>query len=472
MNTQGPNVRASRTRSLHRRWLRAGAAAGIGALVLTALVAAPAQASHTVSLTGSDFEIDVDANLTTEHDDLQTTDPAYNADTLDWANVADTKKADVPSGTGDDSFGQGSKEDTPEPTVVSGSIPPNKSDLKNFGVYLEATPGDDFLHLFWHRVQDPSGTTNMDFEFNQSEEMSSNGVTPVRLAGDLLIQYDLANGGSHPELFLSEWVTTGNKSLCEAANSTPCWGDRVNLSTSGLATGSINTSPISAANSEGLGNISARTFGEATVNFTALTDEACSPFGSAYLKSRSSDSFTAAMKDFIAPQTLNLDNCGALVIEKTRKHAADGPGDHPHEGVTFTVSSDLLENDVELITNGDGEACLDSLESGEYTATETLPAGYVAVDSEQTWTVVEGTDCDTAPMLTFSNVPLTDITVSVNSQVDGGTFSSIDCDATVEDPDSLPDSDFNADGDANGDDTLTLSNLQPGTVVCTIVIDP
>jgi hypothetical protein len=40
-----------------------------------------------------------------------------------------------------------------------------------------------------------------DFEFNQSEEISSNGVTPVRLAGDLLIQYDLANGGTNPKLF-------------------------------------------------------------------------------------------------------------------------------------------------------------------------------------------------------------------------------------------------------------------------------
>jgi hypothetical protein len=88
-------------------------------------------------------------------------------------------------------------------------------------------------------------------------------------------------------------------------------------------------SAIAAADSDGLGNISARTFGEATVNFSALTDEACSPFGSAYLKSRSSDSFTAAMKDFIAPQTLNLDNCGALVIYKERKHAADGPRREP-----------------------------------------------------------------------------------------------------------------------------------------------
>ena len=49
----------------------------------------------------------------------------------------------------------------------------------------------------------------MDFEFNKSSVLSANGVTPVRTAGDILIQYDLANGGTNPELFLSRWVTTG-----------------------------------------------------------------------------------------------------------------------------------------------------------------------------------------------------------------------------------------------------------------------
>ena len=59
----------------------------------------------------------------------------------------------------------------------------------------------------------------MDFEFNKSSTISSNGVTPVRTAGDVLIQYDLANGGVNPELFLSRWVTSGPNSGCEAQQS-------------------------------------------------------------------------------------------------------------------------------------------------------------------------------------------------------------------------------------------------------------
>ena len=207
--------------AFRRRFLRMAAAAGFAVLAGAALVAAPAQADHVaghpaglVNLDGSMFEIDEDANLVVD-----------NAGWDDWDSVAETSKPDLDSGAGDDSFGQGSKEDTEVPTVVDGSIPPNKSDLKTFGVYLEETAGDDFLHMFWHRVQDPEGTTNMDFEFNKNkaDPLLGNGITPIRSAGDLLIQYDLANGGTHPELFLSVWVTTGNKSLCEAANSTPCW---------------------------------------------------------------------------------------------------------------------------------------------------------------------------------------------------------------------------------------------------------
>src|SRR5215207_6625347 len=233
-------------------------------------------ASHPeVSLAGSNFEIDTDANLKVD-------DPAPS---IDWASVKETRKADKASGSGDDSFGQGTKEDTAVPTVVSGSIPQQKSDLLNFGVYLETNPatGARFLNLFWHRVQEPTGTTNMDFEFNQSSTISSNGVTPVRTAGDLLIQYDLSQGGTNPVLFLSRWVTSGPASQCEASNSLPCWGTKQNLSAAGDAAGSINTSAIPAGESDGLGPVSARTFGEAQLDFDALGGGAgsCASFGSA-----------------------------------------------------------------------------------------------------------------------------------------------------------------------------------------------
>jgi hypothetical protein len=279
-----------------------------------------AYASHDeVSLTGSNFEIDTDANLLV--DDA--------APSIDWASVAEARKQDTASGAGDESFGQGTKEDTALPKVVSGGIPPNKSDLKYFGVYQEGSTSDGFLNLFWARVQDPSGTTNMDFEINQKRcdlgedptNCAPNGLTPLRTAGDLLITYDLAGGGSNPTLSMREW-------------SGSAWGTAEDLTSSGDATGSINTAAISVANSDGMGGFSPRTFGEAQLDLsTIFTDpNQCEAFGSVYLKSRSSDSFTAAAKDFVPPQAVDISNCVPSTLTSAQRWV-------PNDSVTVSAPS-------------------------------------------------------------------------------------------------------------------------------------
>jgi hypothetical protein len=277
----------------------------------------PASASHDeVSLGGSNFEIDTDANLKVD-------DPAPSTD---WAGVSETRKADTTSGPADESFGQGTKEDTAVPTVVDGSIPPNKSDLKFFGLYQEGGTTSGFLNLYWSRVQEPQGTTNMDFEFNQKRAAAGqgNGVTPLRTVGDLLVIYDLAQGGTRPVLSIREW--TGS-----------AWGPADDLTASGKATGSINTSPIPAADADGLGAHSARTFGEAQIALSEIfNSNVCESFGSAYLKSRSSDSFTAALKDFVPPQNIHLSNCGSVSIKKTD----DANPANPLAGAEFTLYKD------------------------------------------------------------------------------------------------------------------------------------
>jgi hypothetical protein len=268
------------------------------------------------SLPGSAFEIDTNANLVVN-----------SANCIDWlagTAVSGPLRAgvitseDLPSGQDDNSFVQGSKEDTTNPVIEFGGIPPNKSDLSWFGVYTE----DDFLELFWSRVQDPSGTTNMDFELNQKfcdpsatpTNCSDNGVTPVRTGDgtgtgfdDLLITYDLSRGGTVATISIRKW--TGTK-----------WGPADTLDPT-EARGTINTSTISqsplvtAQNPNG--SLSPRTFGEAAVSFDALFGpNSCGSFGSAYLKSRSSDSFTAALKDFVPPEQVNISNCPAGITSQ------------------------------------------------------------------------------------------------------------------------------------------------------------
>jgi uncharacterized surface anchored protein len=159
---------------------------------------------------------------------------------------------------------------------------------------------------------------------------------------------------------------------------------------------------------------------------------------------------------------------GAILIVKTRKHAADGAGDHPHAGVTFTVTGgELPAGGVAVVTDANGEACVDGLVlssfAGAYTVTETVPAGYVADgDTAKPVSVTTESTCgdDSEAVVTFRNTPLTDLTVSVNSQVDGGTASTIDCDGVT------------ASTGPNGDGSLSRLNLPPGTYNCVVVIDP
>jgi len=248
-------------------------------------------------------------------------DPAAGKDweTAGLVNCTSTPKVgcalDLPTGQTDDSFGNGTKEDTPVPSVVDGSIPNNKSDLLRFYVGTERFVTTDFLYLAWERVQEPNGTTNMDFELNQSSTLSSNGKTPVRTAGDVLIKYDLSQGGVNPVLGFHKWVTSG---ACEAQGAkAPCWGpvQPITVDVAAAINTVIVTDPISPSAPR---QLSLRTFGEARINLQAagiFVEGQCVNFGQAYLKSRSSDSFTAAVKDFIAPIGIRVSNCAPKTLD-------------------------------------------------------------------------------------------------------------------------------------------------------------
>jgi hypothetical protein len=287
-----------------RRWrLTAGLTA-----IIALVVAIPVYALGASTFDAEDGNLVVDGNET------------------DWANQSNLKFGeDKTTGQTDDSFGNGTKEDDDLPSVIDGSIPNNKSDLTRFYVASENAGDHDFLYLAWERVQDPTGTTNMDFEFNQSSVLSGNGVTPVRTAGDVLIKYDLSQGGTKPTFGLHRWLTQGNAAQdCQASAKLPCWSKVKPLGAE--AVGSVNaaavTDPIKGV------SLSPRTFGEAAIDLTAagiLDPTKCQSFGKAYLKSRSSDSFTAAVKDFIAPIDVDINNCKPDTIELLKVDENDAP---------------------------------------------------------------------------------------------------------------------------------------------------
>ena len=101
----------------------------------------------------------------------------------------------------------------------------------------------------------------MDFEFNKSTTLSSNGLTPVRTVGERPDEVRPVARWDHPGLGLHRWVTSGSPAtVCEASNSLPCWGTQA---LTGNFEGSINSAPVvDPVAPDNPRTLSARTFGK------------------------------------------------------------------------------------------------------------------------------------------------------------------------------------------------------------------
>ena len=341
--------------------------------VLTLALVSPGLAN----LPGSSFESN-DGNLVV-------TTPGNT----DWTNAPNRVRGDdLASGTSDNSFGQGTKEDDAAVTVVTGSIPPNKSNLTRFYVGSEFASNSNFLYLAWER-SNVLGSANMDFEINQKTQPDLTTTGPktlARTAGDILITFDFGGSGT-PTLGLLKWVTTGATSQCFSTNALPCWGNRVNLSAAGFADGAVNT--VTVTDPIANVNLPANTFGEAAVNLTAagvFPPGTCEAFGSAFLKSRSSASFPAEVKDFVAPRPVNISNCGTITVHKVTENG-DANFDYTTTGglspATFSLS------------NGGTRTYTDVL-AGSYSVTESAPPASWTLKSLECAATGQGTSVTTS----------------------------------------------------------------------------
>jgi hypothetical protein len=345
--------------------------------------------------------------------------------TTDWQNVSGLNAGfDLPSGTGDNAFGQGTKEDNANVTVVTGSIPPNKSDLTRFYEASETVSGNTFLYLAWERTN-VLGSANMDFEINQKTQpdLTTTGSKALnRTPGDLLITYDFTNGGGKPLLGLNFWLTGAHTpdnsgigfatNACLSSNSFPCWGDHIDLNSKvGVSIGAVNNldpvaDPLFPTKPNYINPVPALQFGEAAINLTGagvFPPNTCEAFGSAFLKSRSSPAFTAEVKDFIAPVPVNIANCGEVII---KKHT-----DPRGINQDFTYTSNLTTSPPSGTT-----AC--SLPSPNTATSFTLnDNGNTTGDS-----AANTQDC--------KFVPIGSYTVTEGAEPDGYTLESLTCTAT------------------------------------------
>ena len=391
------------------------------------------------NLTGSTFEGN-DGNLVIN-----------TAGNTDWDSPAPNLSAanDVATGTGDNSFGQGTSQSDVNVTVVSGSIPNSKADLARFAVAGETVGANSFLYLAWARNND-AGSTNFDFEINKAAQpdLTTPGAKLLnRSTGDVLISYSYQGNNLSPSLALRTWGASG-------------WSGPTDLS--GCSEGHGNDANVQ---DDIISPTLARTtgrWGEAAINLTCagiVPTGACEGFTSAHVSSRASQSFNSEVKDFIAPVTLSFSNCGAIEVTKTTK-VPGKTGPQPQAGVNFS-----LDGGTAVPTDANGKVCFNALALGNHSVTETVPAGYQA-DGLTTKTVnvqAVGSCSSGATAVSFSNSPLTDVTISVDSKADGGTASTVTCD----------DASLGFTTGATGDGTDTSDQIAGSkTIKCTIVIDP
>ena len=95
----------------------------------------------------------------------------------------------------------------------------------------------------------------------------------------------------------------------------------------------------------------------------------CEAFGSAFLKSRSSASFTAEVKDFVAPVSVNISNCGTINIHKVTENGNATFG--------YTTTGGLTPSTFNLQGGGTQTYGPDTVKPGGYSVTEsTVPSGW------------------------------------------------------------------------------------------------
>jgi hypothetical protein len=147
-------------------------------------------------------------------------------------------------------------------------------------------------------------------------------------------------------------------------------------------------------------------------------------------------------------------------------------------GATFKISTDSAGSNVVTgagslqTSNTTGTVCFDGLALGSYYVTETgAPTGYSRDSStaQGPITLTLGATCSNttnAGTASFSDTPLTNLSVSATSQRGDATNSLITC---------LDSDDSNIGNSPQGYSaapTVTATGVAPGTYTCTIIVDP
>jgi hypothetical protein len=343
----------------------------------------------------------------------------------------------------------GSKFDDQCPGLNVGNNPP-KDEFKATAEFSDVNASLDTFFYGASIRPTTNGNSSGNLELDQ---IAGNGTTQhgCRSSGDRLIAYDFLNGGTSLSFHVLTWIAslsdtsggnnTGGVSGCFVkSDSPPCWGAKIITPDSTEFEGAVNTTSSIPANQNGITGaaINAFAFNEMGVNLTqvlGLTGK-CFSFPQQVWESRSSgSSFTSNPQD-LEFQSININNCGEIVIQKH----TDPRGQNQAFGFTSDIAgSQLSAGTASGVT---GAACAEAAAgfNGSYTLNDN---GNTTADS-----VGNTNDCANVPQGTYH--------VTEKPDPGGYTFESLSCTA-----DSTSGSSVSKSGQTA---TITLKPL--GVVTC------
>ncbi|MBS3914788.1 MAG: SprB repeat-containing protein, partial [Bacteroidetes bacterium] len=308
----------------------------------------------------------------------------------------------------------------------------NKNDVNNVLVHFteSKTNPDSIWALLGVDRNTTSGTSYVDFEFYQAGiagvpppggtggggTFSTTGPNCGRTVGDLLITVQYTNGGVVDSIIFFKW----------AATSSSCGYDWVQFPISNKEAFGYSTN-VTAANvpwgAFGGTSYSQNQMAEIAINLTAAIDtvrsaNACRAliYRTLFVKSKSSSSTTADLKDMITPIDINL-NLGLADISYNGPYCA-GTGSHP---VTFVGPNNTKGGKYRFVGSNSGNVVLDSL-----TGTVTTNAGASGQYCVGYYYSLKS-GCNKADTACFTvNAKPSSSTTQVNASCNGATDGSID----------------------------------------------
>jgi hypothetical protein len=267
----------------------------------------------------------------------------------------------------DTAFDGGSKENAPgEWDIVeeAGGVKPSQANILDAWSSVDTPASDTFLYLSFARAAG-SGTSFLTFELNRDGRLWDNGRArvPCRRTGDLLITFQ--PHGNDVTAIVETWETGATDPSTGCARTGSLSGT-AGVTANVDVQGAVNAGPIANSLPGSSGpTIPTAQFGETAIDLAAVLDAAgkrCGAFTSMWMHSRSSDSDSANMQDFVAPQGIDARRCSAAGT-KWLDNDADGirdPGDLGLAG--FRIYADLNDNEA----YDDGEPFAISDERGDW----------------------------------------------------------------------------------------------------------